>query len=340
MASDELKQLLRDIIIWRMLLKLPSFFSSKKQPSQESKTSDDFLVAEINQEKISLGFFTDQDTKPALVASVTEDRKADLFVVFNSSLGALAEKNPNLPNRAIIGINDPKIETMTTIARLNREKMHEEMTSEDIERVLTQVGEDYNAHGKQLFFSSVTSAVLDGVRIGNPIGARGSVLELGCFNAYLEKEKLDLYEKVAQEAKLDLEKIVPLEYCIVRAFLDSGTKDGILLRILKDFTTLSFVEESNIVGVKTFSLGSSEPDFWGEGLKIALQDFSQHPRWPTLVSFYDTENQAVLEKVAKETLEKNFANLKEVRFENLNTRLGFAQFEASLYALSVEGETL
>ena len=37
---------------------------------------------------------------------------------------------------------------------------------------------------------------------------------------------------------------------------------------------------------------------------------------------------------------KNLANLKEVRFENLNTRLGFAQFEASLYALSVEGETL
>lgn len=339
MVSDELKQRLRDIIIWRMLLKLPSFFSSKKQPSND-KVSDDFLVAEINQEKISLGFFTIPDTKPSLVASVTEDRKADLFAVFNTALSALSEKNPDLSNRAILGINDPKIETMTTIARLNREKMHEEMTSEDIERVLTQVGEEYSAHGKQLFFSSVTSAVLDGVRIGNPIGARGSVLELGCFNAYLEKEKLDLYEKVAQEAKLDLEKIVPLEYCIVRAFLDSGTKDGILLRVLKDFTSLSFVEESNIVGVKTFSLGSSEPDFWAEGLKVALEDFNQHPRWPTLISFYDTLEQSVLEKVAKETLEKNFASLKEVRFENLNTRLGFAQVEAALYALSVEGEGL
>lgn len=313
-----------------MLPKISNLFRTKKQTEQ----NQDFIVVSIDQEALSLGIFEVDGNEAIPTKSTKEERSSDLLSVMEKALASFPQDD--LPKRLIIGISDDQVETTTTIARLNRENK-EAIKGKEIEGVLTQVGEQYGVGGKKLFFSSITATVLDGVRVGNPVGARGEVLELGCFNAYLEEEKLSFFDKVSEELELDLEKVVPVEYAVVRGFLNSGTKDGILVKVLKDYTSLSFVEDSNIVGVKIFALGSLSPSFWLDGIIYALEEFVSHPRWPNLVSFYDTQEASKLEEFLRENLPKSFPKIQDLKVENLNTRLQESGIELSLSSLSYEG---
>lgn len=319
-----------------MLPKFTKLFNSKSK----SADNDNFLVASINPEHICLGFFVAEGNSTTLEGSTLEPRSSDLFAVLSKCLASLTKENQNLPTRLIIGYSDPSVESMTTVARLKMDQKSSEITTKDIEKILIQVGEDFDSGGKKLFFSSITSAVLDGVRVGNPIGARGEHLELGCFNAYLDKENLDFFDKLANEHDLFLEKIIPTEYSVVRSFLDSGTKEGILLQVLDNHTSLSFVEDSNIVGVKMYSLGTLNPDLWVNGLKIALDEFKDHPDWPNLVSFYDTPDFQELAKSIEKELPEKYPALKDIKSENFNERAELGDDRLSLVSLSVEGMSL
>ena len=314
-----------------MLPKLSKFFKSNKS----SQTDPNFLVISVDQENITLGYFESDGVHSSLIKAVEEERTADLFRVIKTGLSNLAEGSA-LPQRLILGISEPSIETMTTIARLNRDNNQKEVASVDIEKVLTQVGTDYDSGVKELFFSAVTSTVLDGLRVSNPVGVRGNMLELGCFNAYMSKERLDYFDNLSSELELDLEKIVPTEYAIVRSFLDSGTKDGILIKVLKEHTSVSFVEESNIVGIKSFSLGLADNIFWATGLSATLEEFTDQAHWPTLLSFYDTPKFSELEHSIKEKLPVQFPELAELNIEDLNERLSLSHTDLVLNSLSNE----
>lgn len=315
-----------------MLPGLRNLFKSKKRP----ELNGNFLVASIDPENLSLVYFTQEGGKATPIRSTNESRTSDLYSLWSKALESLRE-NPEeeLPQKLIVGLSEEKIETTTTIARLNREKSDQEIKADEIERILTEVGEQSKPPQKKLFFSSVTSSVLDGVRVGNPLGARGEVLELGCFNAYLEDERLSSLDKLAQDSNLSLEKVIPSEYSVARSFLDSGTKDGILIKVGMDYTSLTFVEDSNIVDVKLFALGLSREDFWIDSLAIALEEFSDHPRWPSLISFYDSPLTQSLFPQVLEKLSAKHQLLKNLHVEELNTRL--ASLQVVINSLSVEG---
>ena len=128
--------------------------------------------------------------------------------------------------------------------------------------------------------SAIVSIFIDGQKVNNPIGFKGSDIVIEFYTAFAPSIHVRAIEKVCADLNLDLIAIAVDPFAICRACLgDSENADtpAILIDVGGSNTSIAIVDENGIRGTETFSIGahSIERDIsvWLSGVEIALKDF-------------------------------------------------------------------
>ncbi|MCL5411516.1 MAG: hypothetical protein M1150_02135 [Patescibacteria group bacterium] len=291
-------------------MSLLNIFSSNKEKL------DKFLVLEIGLEKVTAAVF--DHSQPNTTPQTSEENVSiktpkllgigrknipavmDLPSVTEEAIEAVSATVKELPQTTVLGVSAEELETSTTIVRYQRADASSKIDSNEIEQIIEHSGKEKSPTDKKLFFATVTSTLIDGTLVSNPIGLTGQSLEVSCFNAFKPEQELAFYSKVLNDLDLKLLKIIPTSYAVARSLIKNGIKDAILICVGLEHTEVIFVSNAHVVGIKSFDLGSKTLDFWSSGLEVVLEEFKEHQPWPDAVKIYgESEGQ---EKIKSELL--------------------------------------
>ena len=317
------------------MISLPKIFKKKQKESE-------FLVLEIGLERINCAIFRDEGSQIKLVG-VGRKKFSSNDEIFNScieALDSLAAIVSDFPREGVLGISGGSLETITTIARFDREKPKREIDVDETQAVLKQVVESIEKVDKKIFFTSIANAKIDGVRVTNPIGLKGKKVELSCFVALKSTKEIELLNKIADEIDLKLEKVVPTAFSVAKVLEHKNLKDVLLLRAAVEKSELTILEDGQVSEVLPVNLGLAEekllPLVWESALKEAKKE-----TLPDLIWIFGDSDNVNLEKL-KELLSSYdwSAGLKfpvNPKIEIAEAVHNFSPSDIGLYALGQEG---
>jgi len=314
---------------------LPKIFKRKTKKRE-------FLVLEIGLERINCAVFQDEGSQLKLLG-VGRKKFASSDEIFNSSieaLDALAAIVSDFPREGILGVSGGSLETITTIARYQREKYKKQINVKETQGVIQQVVDNLEKTDRKIFFSSIANAKIDGVRVSNPVGLKGKAVEFSCFVAFKPTKEIELIDKIAEEIDLKIEKALPTAFSVAKMLEHKNLKDALLFRAGEEKSELTILEEGNVSEVYPVGLGLVHDQFlpivWDSALKEVKKETA-----PGVVWIYGDHDGANLEKL-KEMLEEydwstNLHYPVSPKIEIAESVHNFSASDMGLYALGQEG---
>ena len=200
---------------------------------------------------------------------------ADIAAVVATCEEALMQVEDDAGEQAsttVVGVAGELIKGATTTVRYSREHpetpiSEAEMTeiirrvqqkSGDVARknVALETGSD-NAEVR-LINSAIVSLTIDGYKIMNPIGFKGSDVNILIYTAFAPMIHVAAIEKVCAELNLDLLTVAVEPFAVCRACLGDDLDNnfsGIVMDIGGGTTDLAVVDDGGVEGTKMFSIG-------------------------------------------------------------------------------------
>lgn len=321
-----------------MMKILPKFFSKKPKGKE-------FLVLEVGLERINCAIFQNEGAQIKLLG-VGRKKFSSNEEIFNSSIEALdslAAVVSDFPRTGILGVSGGSSETITTIARYTREKPKKKIDEKETRGVLKQVVDSLEKSDKKIFFTSVANAKIDGVRVTNPIGLKGKSVELSCFVSLKPVGEIQLYDKLAEELDLKIEKTLPTAFSVAKLLEQKNLKDALVFRAAAEKSELTILEEGQVSEVYPVDLGLGSEAFLPLSWESALRGVNKE-NIPGLVWIFADHDGIELEKVKNLMQSYNWAaNLQfpvNPKIEVAESVHHFSSSDIGLYALSQEGADL
>ena len=109
-----------------------------------------------------------------------------------------------------------------------------------------------------LINSAIVSLTIDGYKISNPIGFKGSDVQILIYTAFAPMIHVAAIEKVCAELNLDLLTVAVEPFAVCRACLGDDTDSdfsGIVMDIGGGTTDIAVVDDGGVTGTKMFSIG-------------------------------------------------------------------------------------
>ncbi len=308
-------------------------------PSKKNKV-DRFVVVDIGLGRASLAVFDNTETGPKFVGvgrrSFTSwDNLLDATLEATDALGAIIDE---LPRAAIVGVSGGSLETLSTVAKYTREKPNQPIDKSEIADVLKKVSAEEKDNLK-VFYSTVTSASIDGSKVTNPIGVKGEKVEVHCFIAYKKQAELELYDQIIDELEIKPERIVPTSQMVSKMLVDKVPERSLLLRIGQNASEGAFMENKHLTGVINFDLGFDQLEHYNLALEALFesQKPDERPNYIWLYSDTDEVNLVdVTEKIASVDWKKKAGLKQELKVERAEPENNFGAFDMGLLALSLE----
>ena len=267
------------------------------------------------------------------------DSSEEVFDATLEALDSLTSVVPDLPTRGILGISGGSLETITTIARYSRPKPKKQISLGETEDVLHQIVEDLNKEAKKIFFSTVANAVIDGVKVSNPLGLKGEKMELSCFVAFKDSNEMELLDRLMDEIDMKIEKIVPTSFAISKILTSKNLEDVLIFRLGTDKSELTVVEDGHVSEILPVSIGSKEPQLLHLAWQAAIKKFADG-KLPDLIWLF-ADNDRVDPTKATEMLKEFPWKSKlgfqlEPKIEVAGNIQNFAPSDLGIYALSLQ----
>ena len=200
---------------------------------------------------------------------------ADIPAVVASCEEALISAETQAGQRAdltVVGIAGELIQGNTTTVRYTRKDSNKPITevemNEIIKRVQQKAGEvarktvaletDNDNVEVRLINSAIVALTIDGYKISNPIGFKGSDVMIQFYTAFAPLIHVAAIEKVCAELNLDLLTVAVEPFAVCRACLGDeldSAFSGIVMDIGGGTTDIAVVEDGGIEGTKMFSIG-------------------------------------------------------------------------------------
>ncbi len=200
---------------------------------------------------------------------------ADIPAVVSVCEEALVDVEKQAGQRAnltIVGIAGELIKGHTTTVRYSRKNPHKPITEPEMEDIIRRVQqragdtarkavaiETGNQHVEvRLINSAIVSLMIDGYKISNPIGFKGSDVVIQFYTAFAPLIHIAAIEKVCAELNLDLLTVAVEPFAVCRACLGNDLESdfsGILMDIGGGTTDLAVIEDGGVEGTKMFSIG-------------------------------------------------------------------------------------
>ncbi|MBQ3474496.1 pilus assembly protein PilM [Candidatus Saccharibacteria bacterium] len=200
---------------------------------------------------------------------------ADIPAVVEVCEEALVEVEEQAGERAnltVVGIAGELIKGNTTTVNYSRKNPNKPITENEMNEIIKKVQQKSGEVAKKtvaletgndnvevrLINSAIVALTIDGYKISNPIGFKGSDLTIQFYTAFAPLIHVAAIEKVCAELNLDLLTVAVEPFAVCRACLGDDLESnfsGIVMDIGGGTTDIAVVEDGGVEGTKMFSIG-------------------------------------------------------------------------------------
>jgi cell division protein FtsA len=200
---------------------------------------------------------------------------ADIPGVINVCERALskAEEQAGVVTKtAVVGIAGELIKGNTNTIRYRRKNGNKPISDTEMELIIKKVQDSAGEKARKevaletdnpdvqvrLINSAIVSLTIDGYKVSNPIGFKGSELVIQFYTAFAPLVHISAIEKVCTELNLDLLAVAVEPFAVCRACLGDDLDSnfsGIVMDIGGGTTDIAVVDDGGVEGTKMFGIG-------------------------------------------------------------------------------------
>lgn len=200
---------------------------------------------------------------------------ADIPAVVAVCEEALVQAEEQAGERAeltVVGVAGELIKGNTTSVNYTRKHPNKPITDTEMHEIIKKVQQKSGEVARKavaletgnqnveirLINSAIVSLSIDGYKISNPIGFKGSEVVIQFYTAFAPMIHVAAIEKVCAELNLDLLTVAVEPFAVCRACLGDdleSTFSGIVIDIGGGTTDVAVVEEGGVEGTKMFNIG-------------------------------------------------------------------------------------
>jgi len=200
---------------------------------------------------------------------------ADIPAVVSVCEDALVQAEKQAGERAsltVVGVAGELIKGNTTSVNYTRKNPSKPITDAEMHEIIKKVQQKSGEVAKKavaletgnqnvevrLINSAIVSLSIDGYKISNPIGFKGSEVAIQFYTAFAPMIHVAAIEKVCAELNLDLLTVAVEPFAVCRACLGDdldSTFSGIVIDIGGGTTDIAVVEDGGVEGTKMFNIG-------------------------------------------------------------------------------------
>lgn len=200
---------------------------------------------------------------------------ADIPAVVATCEEALVKVEEEAGERAeatVVGVAGELIKGNTTSVHYARENPNRPISEAEMTEILKKVQAKAGAVAKKavevetgnknvevrLINSAIISLTIDGYKIVNPVGFKGSDVSILVYTAFAPMIHVAAIEKVCAELNLDLLTVAVEPFAVCRAVLGDDLNSnfsGIVIDVGGGTTDLAIIDDGGIEGTKMFNVG-------------------------------------------------------------------------------------
>ena len=175
-------------------------------------------------------------------------------------------------NLTVVGIAGELIKGNTTTVNYTRKNPNKPISNSEMNEIISKVQQKSGEAAKKmvsletgnknvevrLINSAIVSLSIDGYKISNPIGFKGTELIIQFYTAFAPLIHVAAIEKVCAELNLDLLTVAVEPFAVCRACLGDDLDSnfsGVVMDIGGGTTDIAIVEDGGVEGTKMFSIG-------------------------------------------------------------------------------------
>lgn len=172
----------------------------------------------------------------------------------------------------VVGIAGELIKGNTRTVRYRRKDSNKPISDQEMQLVIQRVQDKAGEQAKQeialetdnpevevrLINSAIVSLSIDGYKVSNPIGFKGSDLMIQFYTAFAPLVHISAIEKVCAELNLDLLAVAVEPFAVCRACLGNELESNfsaIVMDIGGGTTDIAVVDDGGVEGTKMFGIG-------------------------------------------------------------------------------------
>lgn len=173
---------------------------------------------------------------------------------------------------AVVGIAGELIKGDTTTVHYRRQNGNKPITETEMTNIIKRVQDKAGEKARRevaletnnpnvqvrLINSAIVSLSIDGYKISNPIGFKGSDLKVQFYTAFAPLVHISAIEKVCAELNLELLAVAVEPFAVCRACLGDDLDNnlsGVVMDIGGGTTDLAIVNDGGVEGTKMFGIG-------------------------------------------------------------------------------------
>ncbi len=244
---------------------------AKKPPkiSKKSSDSDDEAVENSCLEILGVG------KSPQHSGNMYNGGISDIPAVADACEEALkiAEKEAGVSaKKVVVGIAGELVKGNTATIRYRRSSSDKPLTESEVKLIFEKIEKrslekakkelsletDNSEVEVRLINSALVSLSIDGYKISNPVGFKGSDVKIQYYTAFAPLVHISAIEKVCAELNLDLLAVAVEPFAVCRACLGDDPESnfsGILLDIGGGTTDVALIDDGGVEGTKMFNIG-------------------------------------------------------------------------------------
>lgn len=200
---------------------------------------------------------------------------ADIQAVVSTCEKALsrAEEMAGVVSRTcVVGIAGELIKGNTRTVRYKRKDSNKPFSDNEMQQIIQKVQDKAGEQARQeialetdnpevevrLINSAIVSLSIDGYKVSNPIGFKGSDLMIQFYTAFAPLVHISAIEKVCAELNLDLLAVAVEPFAVCRACLGNeldSNFSAIVMDIGGGTTDIAVVDDGGVEGTKMFGIG-------------------------------------------------------------------------------------
>lgn len=258
----------------------------KEQDQHElNKSEDTILALDIGTEYVKAVIAKQNQTGGLDIIGVGRARQgasnmyagaiADIPAVVSVCERALsqAEKMSGTTSKlTVVGIAGELIKGNTSTVRYRRKNGNKPLSEQEMSLIIKRVQDRAGAEARKaiadetnnpdvevrLINSAIVSITIDGYKISNPIGFKGTDVVIQFYTAFAPLVHISAIEKVCAELSLDLLAVAVEPFAVCRACLGDDLDSNfsaIMMDIGGGTTDIAVIDDGGVEGTKMFSIG-------------------------------------------------------------------------------------
>lgn len=218
-----------------------------------------------------LGVGKAKQTEGNMIAGAVADIPA-VVSVCEEALVDVEEQAGERANQTVVGIAGELIKGNTTTVNYTRKNPDKPISESEMNEIIKKVQQKSGEVAKKtvaletgnenvevrLINSAIVSLTIDGYKVSNPIGFKGSELTIQFYTAFAPLIHVAAIEKVCAELNLDLLTVAVEPFAVCRACLGDDPESNfssVVMDIGGGTTDIAVVEDGGVEGTKMFSIG-------------------------------------------------------------------------------------